>query len=596
MRIARLITCLSVVSAASLLFAASCSSDEEKTLGAGGRGGDGGLAGEENRGGDSSAGGSINAGGTTGIATMGSGGATTGGSSATPTTALNELISSVCAWEFKCCDAGEARYELGPTLRDAATCKEKFVYELRVGNSQKSPFPSSTVSSLLNTLGYVVDLNNVTEYPIGINECIKSWQARECNRPIPTKSTEHCAEAQILQKEACALTNLVKPKLEAGATCNLALAETATSNDVECVAGTTCVAAETDDNTASVPRCMTRGREGLLCTSDKDCDFEHYCNFTTGKCTVKAATGEACAYKDETAPSVSALRLPCKAGLFCNPLSKTCVAPCQTGSLCNDGAGSTGDDWACKSGESCLPTTIGTMQDRFKLCGAAQNTVTRCDSAEDCGTGYYCKTGACAAVGKVNNPCNGTAAECGSGLYCKDGVVPTCAPYVALGAACTPRSIGSTESRECNPTEATAGCVFQSSTLTSHVCAATLLSNGAECEGDWDCASRRCEATEASATHFQCTGGAVANAPCDNLTASGDALRCGEGLACIGGKCVTQANPGDSCATTEGTADSLLCKNGECNASTWHDASLVLCTDAPVPVRNGGTDATCDGR
>jgi hypothetical protein len=243
-----------------------------------------------------------------------------------------------------------------------------------------------------------------------------------------------------------------------------------------------------------------------------------------------------------------------------------------------------------------LPTTIAAMPERIKLCGAAVSTIARCDSAEDCGAGYYCKAGTCAAVGKDKEPCNGTTGECGPGLYCKDGVVPTCAPYVALGAACTPRSLGSTESRECNPTEATAGCVFQSSSLTSHVCSANLLPNGAECAGDWDCASQQCEATEPSATHFQCTGGAVANAPCDNLTASGDALRCGQGFACIGGKCVAQVSPGESCATTEGVADPLLCRNGACNATTWQDASLVLCTDAPIPVRNGGTNTTCDGR
>jgi hypothetical protein len=597
MRIARLITGLSVISVASLLLSASCSSDSEEAIETGGQGGGGGVAGEENRGGAPTAGSSQTVGGTTSTTeTTGSAGTSTGGSGSTPTTALNDLISAVCAWEFNCCDAGEARYELGPTLRDATTCKEKFVYELRVGNSEKSPFPTSTVSTLLNTLGYVVDLERVTEYPIGINECIKTWQSRECNRAPTTNVGAHCTGEPATGKDACALSNLVKPKLQAGATCNLALAETTTSNDVECVPGTTCVAASTEDNTASVPRCMTRGSEGVLCTSDKSCDFDHYCNFTSGKCTRKAAAGETCAYKNEAAPVSSELSLPCGSGLFCNPVSKTCVGSCQTGSLCNDGAGSTGNDWACKSGESCLPLVIGSTQERFKLCGAAANTVARCDSSEDCGAGYFCNAGACAVVGKSGAECNGTVGECEPGLFCKDGLVPACSSYVTLGTVCTPRSTGTTESRECNPVEATAGCVYNPTALTKHVCSATLVANGAECGGDWDCVSQRCESTNAAELGWRCTAGAPVGAPCDNLTASADALRCGAGLACIGGQCIAQVGPGESCATADGAADPLRCRNGHCDALAWQDASLVLCTDAPVPVRNGGSNVTCDGK
>jgi hypothetical protein len=80
----------------------------------------------------------------------------------------------------------------------------------------------------------------------------------------------------------------------------------------------------------------------------------------------------------------------------------------------------------------------------------------------------------------------------------------------------------------------------------------------------------------------------------------GTYTRCGVGLTCLAGQCVAQVGPGGNCesTTTPGTIDNSLCQNGSCNATQWKNVgtgSPIMCTDAPVPVANGGLGATCDG-
>jgi hypothetical protein len=504
------------------------------------------------------------------------------------------LITTVCTWEYNCCDSGEARYELGPTIGDIATCKEKFVYELHTGNAEKGPFPQSTIYPILNTLGYEINLTNVTENAKGITQCVNYWKSKACNATNTPTAKTHCTATTYGIVDPCSLSNLVKPKLAAGDTCNLILAENATRNDIECVAGTTCVAANTDDNLSNLPKCITRGQANVLCDSDKNCDFNYYCNFTTGKCTEKGDPGDSCSYKNESAPQIDAVKEPCKAGLTCNPTTKKCIEDCKTDYVCNDGKGSAGDDYLCASGESCLPTTIGDDANNFKVCGKAESSVARCNSAEDCGSGYYCKGTTCAAIGGGSSSCTGTTErECGPGLYCKVGTTSVCTSYTTNGGACTPDNEGSAASIECDPSTALVGCVYNASSLTAHVCSATLIANGSQCTGHFECASGRCEVGPAD-TVKRCTAGAALNAACDDEPSTNNALICGEGLTCLDGSCVLQVGPGGNC-DVEGSPSNAMCTNGYCNDATWMGADVIMCTSAAVPTTAGGTNVTCDG-
>jgi len=306
-------------------------------------------------------------GGTTTTSTV----AATGGATSTGNATLDDLIGAICDWEFKCCDSGEAKWELGPIVTSAALCKEKFVYLLRNDNAAQSPYPASgspAANGLLISLAYQLDMSRVTENPTGIAQCVASWKAQKCNAALdPKAATAHCGATSYGVVDPCNLTNLVKPKLAAGDICNFALTETA-YNDVECPAGTTCLAATNADNpNKNYPTCVTRGIANAPCTLDKDCDFNFYCN-TSGHCIEKGSPGAACSYKTPTAPAVGVLDVPCKPGLSCNPISKVCVQDCTNNSVCTAAAASPGSDLACPTGSSCIPVTVENDSTSFKVC------------------------------------------------------------------------------------------------------------------------------------------------------------------------------------------------------------------------------------
>ena len=190
--------------------------------------------------------------------------------------------------------------------------------------------------------------------------------------------------------------------------------------------------------------------------------------------------------------------------------------------------------------------------------------------------------------------------NCVSGMYCAG---TTCASYVGNGKACT-QATTSVTSTECDPTTAI-GCVYLWDTTlatpaATYICSNALLANAQRCGNDFDCASNRCEFATLAATFRTCIAGATAGASCDATLTDGQYTRCGVGLTCLAGQCVSQVGPGGNCEspTTPGTADNTLCQNGSCNLDNWKNVgtgSPIMCTDAPVPVSNGGLGVTCDG-
>lgn len=529
-------------------------------------------------------------------------GAGTGGAPPTGST-LEDLIGAICNWEYKCCDAGEAKYELGPTVATAAACKSAFVYLLKNDITVASPYPAS-LEPLLTTLGYGIDPTKVTENPTGIAQCIAQWNARTCNVAPAAKLPDptHCTATSYGLINPCDLSNLVKPKQPAGGDCNYEVNLASSANDIECVAGTSCVTAQDPDNpTKARPVCVTRGLAGAPCTSDAKCDYGFYCDaMGSGTCVAKGAPGAACAYKNETNPVPGELAKQCMPGLTCNPVTKTCIESCKTGYVCEK------YDWACPAGQSCIPITVGNVSDKFQTCSAQNSTttpITRCDSAEDCGPGNYCAAESCKPKLAKNEVCANVPGECSAGLFCKAGI---CDSYVLNSKTCTQAATGTT-STECDPVNALAGCVYLWDTTlatpaATYVCSATLLANGQRCGNGFDFASGKCEFSNKAATDKTCIAGAALNGDCvltANTTAGvDDKTTCAAGLTCKSGKCVAQVGPGGNCesTTTAGTADSALCKNASCDATQWKASNAIMCTDDAVPVVNGGTNAKCDGK
>lgn len=613
MRFTKIVSSFAALIALSLSVASGCSSSSKKTGAAGGEDA-GGSAGESSaeQGGNAGEAGA-GQGGTSSKATTGkttpvggAGGSTTstggtagaGGSTAASIN-LKDLIGAVCDWEFKCCDAGEVKWELGPTVPTAVACKSAFTYLLENDNTVSSPYPA-TLPSLLTAIGYSIDPTRVAENPAGIAQCIAQWNSRSCNAmPGPAAAPTHCTTTTYGVVDPCALSNLVTPKQSAGQPCRFELNQASSANDIECVAGTSCVNVGDPDNpSTTTPTCVTRGTTGAVCTSDKKCDYGFFCDTTgTGTCIAKGEPGAVCSYKNEANPVPGELTKQCMPGLTCNPVSKTCIESCKTGYLC------AGSDWACPAGQSCIPITVGNVIDKFQTCSAQHSAaapIQRCNSAEDCGAGNYCSASSCKAVLAKGATCASVAGECQAGTYCNGAA---CTSYLLNTQDC--KQLGnSIASTSCDPSNSV-GCVYKWDTslaipAETYVCSATRLANGERCGISEDCASNKCEYAGQAAINRTCIAGAATGAAC-GATAStlpSNTTTCAAGLVCKAGQCVAQVGPGGSCesTTTAGTADGTLCKNASCDATQWLASGAIMCTDAAIPVLNGGTGAMCDGK
>jgi hypothetical protein len=69
---------------------------------------------------------------------------------------LNELIGTLCAWDFQCCSEGEIDYRLGPFTVDEADCTERFIEQLNSNDNEDAETPRG---DLLYVLGFAVRLD-----------------------------------------------------------------------------------------------------------------------------------------------------------------------------------------------------------------------------------------------------------------------------------------------------------------------------------------------------------------------------------------------------------------------------------------------------
>lgn len=492
---------------------------------------------------------------------------------------IDDVIAAVCAWEFRCCDEGERNYRLSPFATDAETCTERLVFALRQSNATDNPYLSGPAAEggLLGTLGYRVDLDRVIPNEDGIRECIESWNDRDCNEEADANARcDGPASA-----DPCDLTNLFDPNLEAGDECTLALAETAARNDVECAVGSTCLAAG-NDNPNDFPTCVTRGLADDPCTSDTDCDFNHYCD--SGSCAEKSGPGEVCSYDDPDDPVPGDYDIQCAAGLFCHPIELECMEACEIGSSC-------ASDAACPADTGCAPLEVNESSDRFTVCTELGDSAEAgCNTDEDCVPSFYCDGSNCQADKPASATCTNHN-ECAAGLHCDlaniNGAI--CTTNLSSGAACT-------ASYQCGPNSA--GCLNEGSAGMN--CRNNLLANESTCGTNADCRSGLCEMADTDAVEATCVPGAGEGDPCDSLPTDGTAQSCAPGLLCFGspgsvggGTCEAQAGPGEDCNNPDGDPDNAMCASGSACADPWDEGEM--CSDAPVSERNGGSGIVCDG-
>lgn len=492
----------------------------------------------------------------------GSGGAAAGGAAAVAAD-IDDVVTAVCDWEFRCCDEGERRYRLSPFAESAADCAERFIFEMRESNSTTNPYASGNAVGILGALAYTVDLSRVEVDMASAGACVARWEALDCNSEVDPGA--RCAGPP--EADPCSLTALFRPKLALDEPCTLALTEGVYGNDVECLPGSTCLEEGHPDNPNDFHACVKRGVEGEPCTADDDCDYDFYCN-DSGDCAAKAGADEECSFEDQENPAAGEEVIQCKSGLSCHPVDFTCVEPCKLDAACTD-------DVQCPAGSSCAPLTVENDTTSFKLCRELGDSATaRCDSDADCEETHYCDGSVCQEDVGQNDPCDKTA-MCPEGMHCE----ALCVSDLMPGDAC-----GGPVEDQCGPPPAR--CI-------EGQCSAGPVDEGEPCAVDADCKSGLCERAAPIDIGLSCIAGAGDGDDCDVDTATGGALRCGPGLYCnADAQCAPQSGPGGDCENPDTmTPDATLCSNASC-LEQWEE---VLCSDTAVPKTSGGTNVTCDG-
>jgi hypothetical protein len=497
---------------------------------------------------------------------------------------LDDLIGAICGWEFRCCDDGERSYRFGPAITDADTCTARFVHELRQSNSTKNPFVAGPAASgLLASLAYAINLRRVEVDADAVAACTAQWQARDCNQPAP-ETAGYCGSALTDGVDTCSLNTLFKPALKRDDACTPNLGQGAT-NDIECVPGTSCLAADDPANGNEVPSCVKCSLAMEFCQEDSDCDFGLYCDGDV--CVENGDAGDSCTYGSP--------RNTCKLGLKCDPTNQICTAPCTNGFECEDHD-------QCPSGSSCAPTFID--DDLFNVCRDLGRAVTDlCRDERDCVQTQHCQRvdggdpiGSCVPDRELGDDCSGLPGECAAGTFC-DSAVGTCQAHNTPDQQCTRANDTGADPKnfpECSPS--TAGCFPRYNddvVAVEYFCRNAKNENGADCWVNADCQSGKCEVDGDAdpylyRTGFICTPGGDVGEECDAYHS------CSAGAVCDPAEavCVVQLAPGANCDNPDTeSGDSYLCANGVC-VEQW---DMVLCSDAPVPESAGGSGVSCDG-
>jgi len=514
--------------------------------------------------------------------------------------ALDDLIGAICDWEFRCCDSGELDYRLSPFIASVQSCRDTFVQELHESVQTDNPYVSGSATELLGTLAYTLNLDRVTVNEAGVAECIAEYESKPCHS-TPAESAR-CVAPTIPGTGACALQNLVDPALQVDDPCTLALTE-GNGNDVECPAGSTCLAYNARDNPNGYDACIARGVDSEACEYDSDCEYDYYCS--SSACLAKGDVNDACSFNSPSNPAPNDEDAACKTGLRCNPITLTCVPNCAEGYVCDS-------DSECPEGQSCAPLTVGGESSSFHVCRALGTTAAdRCDDHADCVEDGYCNFGTCAPDHAIGDAC-AAQERCAAGSFCdlatigSDGNTRTpsglCHALLMTGEPCYPSAPDLDYPNGCAPSAPE--CVWDSNE-SRFECTGSRLPNGSDCRapsgghliGDHECQSGLCEVVGGNGTPV-CTGGASLGDDCDDDVTDAVApvdLRCGAGLYCLPltHQCVARADPGGDCEDPNiaSSPNDDLCKNGSC-VSQWDD---LMCTDEPVPESAGGTAITCDG-
>jgi hypothetical protein len=407
------------------------------------------------------------------------------------TPALASLINAICEVPFRCCGRGEVNYFLGPYVSDL-NCADRLQNSSELGYGMTvaiDAFPSLEVT--IPNFGAL--RRGVAEKRVMVDEeavlaCVEHLAEQDCNEPPEEEVERSCIlplpiVAEELEEDPCNPELLFHGQMRVGDPC------TSGTNSLECGPGLTCRG--TYDALGVFGECVRPGQLGDSCFSGAECDTSLYCSALDATCQKLRGHGEACTFadRDDPSPDPSTALVRCEPGLSCDPITDTCVYPCERGATCTD-------DLECNAEDELLCIA--------GRCDKLRQEDQPCEEHLDCEEGLQCAVDPeddtrtiCTGLLDNGDTCFDHA-ECKSS-YC-EATEAECADPEEPGELCPSQDDAQCEGGAC-VTEGTS-CLTDDDCPNSGACNTTLgfcayyclelRPDGAACDFAGDCASGVC--------------------------------------------------------------------------------------------------------
>ncbi len=408
---------------------------------------------------------------------------------------------------MRCCDRGEINLMMGPYV-DVDNCSERYTDRARFAAGAAVDMPELGLRVAVPNVGAVkeaVDDGRVRIDNVALTACQAYLDALPCNELLTDTEDEPTCELPPPPVETpCDPTKIFIGLVDEGGRC------TSPGASLECRPGLICFG---NPLLGVFGECARPGRIGEACFADGACETNLYCSQLDGSCQPLRAEGETCVFADRenAAPHPTTLLVRCQAGLSCDPITDTCVAPCQRGAVCVDATDCDEEqDLKCIVGRcdrervAGLPCALGTDCEEGLRCSVDPEDSEKQICQERLGSGEPCTAHAeCSS-----DFCDPSDESCGvkvaPGSACPTGLDPQC----DVGS-CEPESVSCITNADCP----LSGLCNLATNVCSGYCVA-LRPEGAICTANAECATEACVvgfcrelpllSGQACTTHEQC--------------------------------------------------------------------------------------------
>jgi hypothetical protein len=399
---------------------------------------------------------------------------------------FGNLSVALCNAAMRCCNRGEINLMMGPYV-DTDSCSDRYTDRARFDVTPMLDMPAELgmPSVALPNLGAVreaADDGRVRVDGAALQACRDYLDALPCNELLTEEEEDACALPEPRLDTPCDPDEIFIGLVPEGGSC------TSPGASLECQPGLVCFG---NPLLGVFGECVRPGRVGEPCFDEGACEAELYCSQLDGTCQPPRLEGETCVFSDreDPAPLPETLLVRCSLGLSCDPITDTCVAPCQRGAACSD-------DTQCDE-ELELKCIVGRC-DRPRAAGLPCAIADDCSERLRCGVDPEDDERQICQERLANGETCAMHVECAS-EFCDPSTL-LCAAQVAPGSACPSGLDPQCARGSCEP-EAVA-CVADDDcplsgrcNLATNVCSGycvALKPEGAICSLDAECDSGTC--------------------------------------------------------------------------------------------------------